>query len=143
MKIFLSSVLTILTAAVIALAVDNYRVHGRLVQLDEQIRAEHDNSPVLKEIAGLRTDISDFERDVNSFMKLSADQDKDMLRAIGMLEDWVETSSVQGKWNGYKRQLGDYEARMEATYRQAKDSFQKKIDAVRIKYRKIKDVLAE
>ena len=50
---------------------------------------------------------------------------------------------MQGKGNGYKRQLGACEARMEEKYRQAKDSLQKKIDAMKLKYQKIKDVLAE
>lgn len=56
---------------------------------------------------------------------------KSLLSAVEKLETWVEMSSVQGKWNGYKRQLGELQLQMKDYYNQVKESVKQKIDAMR------------
>lgn len=56
---------------------------------------------------------------------------KNLVAAVDKLEDWVETSSVQGKWNGYKRQMGELQLKMKDYYNQVKESVKQKIDAMR------------
>lgn len=128
--------------ALVALGADIYVLHREIAKLHEQIKFERDNDPILKAVAELKVELAGFATELKLFEKLSAEKDAELVKAVNKLEDWVETSSVQGKWNGYKRQLGAYEAHMEEKYRQAKDSLQKKIDAMKLKYQKIKDVLA-
>ena len=129
--------------ALLALGADIYVLHREIANLHEQIKVERDNDPILKAVAELKVEFAGFATELKLFEKLSAEKDAELVKAVNKLEDWVETSSVQGKWNGYKRQLGAFETRMEEKYRQAKDSLQKKIDAMKLKYQKIKDVLAE
>ena len=143
MRIAKYVVVGLLVAAVGALAVDSCILHREVVRLHEQIKIERDNDPILKAVAELKVEVAGFAAELKSFERLTAEKDAELVKAVNKLEDWVETSSVQGKWNGYKRQLGDYEARMEAKYRQAKESLQRKIDAMKLKYKKIRDVLAE
>lgn len=143
MKIVKYMAWSLVVLAVVALGVDCYIQHRDISRLQEQIKIERDNDPILKAVAELKVEFAGFATELKSFEKFTAEKDEELVKAINKLEDWVETSSVQGKWNGYKRQLGDYEARMEARYRQAKDSLQKKIDAMKLKYQKIRDVLAE
>lgn len=143
MKIVKYMAWSLVGLAVVALGVDCYILHRDISRLQEQIKIERDNDPILKAVAELKVEFAGFATELKSFEKFTAEKDEELVKAVNKLEDWVETSSVQGKWNGYKRQLGDYEARMEARYRQAKDSLQKKIDAMKLKYQKIRDVLAE
>ena len=55
---------------------------------------------------------------------------KNMVTAIDKLEVWVETSSVQGKWNGYKRQMGELQLKMKDYYNQAKESVKQKLETM-------------
>lgn len=45
---------------------------------------------------------------------------------VDKLEGWVETSSVQGRLNGYKRQMGAWKAKMINYYNKAKENIGKK-----------------
>ena len=56
---------------------------------------------------------------------------KNLVAAVDKLEDWVETSSVQGKWNGYKRQMGELQLKMKDYYNQVKESMRRKIESMR------------
>lgn len=56
---------------------------------------------------------------------------KNLVAAVDKLEDWVETSSVQGKWNGYKRQMGELQLKMKDYYNQVKVSMRRKIESMR------------
>lgn len=56
---------------------------------------------------------------------------KNLVSAVDKLEDWVETSSVQGKWNGYKRQMGELQLKMKDYYNQVKGSMRRKIESMR------------
>jgi chromosome segregation protein len=56
---------------------------------------------------------------------------KNLVSAVDKLEDWVETSSVQGKWNGYKRQMGELQLKMKDYYNQVKESMRRKIESMR------------
>ena len=56
---------------------------------------------------------------------------KNLVSAVDKLEDWVETSSVQGKWNGYKRQMGELQLKIKDYYNQLKESMHQKIEAMR------------
>ena len=56
---------------------------------------------------------------------------KNLVSAVDKLEDWVETSSVQGKWNGYTRQMGDLQLKMKDYYNQVKESMCRKIESMR------------
>jgi hypothetical protein len=50
----------------------------------------------------------------------------ELVAAVDKLEGWVETSSVQGKLNGYKRQMGAWKAKMINYYNKAKGNIGKK-----------------
>jgi len=56
---------------------------------------------------------------------------KNLVAAVDKLEVWVETSSVQGKWNGYKRQMGELQLKMKDYYNQVKESMRRKIESMR------------
>ena len=55
---------------------------------------------------------------------------KNLVSAVEKLEDWVETSSVQGKWNGYKRQMGELQLKIKDYYNQLKESMHQKIESM-------------
>lgn len=42
--------------------------------------------------------------------------------AVDSVEQWIETSSVQGQWNGYKRQMNGYKRKMADKVRSFKDA---------------------
>lgn len=50
----------------------------------------------------------------------------ELVAAVDKLEEWVETSSVQGKLNGYKRQMGVWKSKMMNYYNKAKENIGKK-----------------
>ena len=50
----------------------------------------------------------------------------ELVAAVDKLEEWVETSSVQGKLNGYKRQMGAWKSKMMNYYNKAKENIGKK-----------------
>lgn len=136
-------------AMIAGVVADDVYLHVKVQSLTEEIAglsAEVERarkSPIQKALAELKVEFAEFATELKSFEKFTAEKDEALVKAVNKLEDWVETSSVQGKWNGYKRQLGDCEARIAAKYRQTKDSLQKKIDAMKLKYQKVKDSLAE
>jgi len=46
---------------------------------------------------------------------------------VDKAEQWIETSSVQGQWNGYKRQIRGYKQKVADKVRSFKDAAKRKI----------------
>ena len=143
MKIIKGIVRFVVFVAVVVLAVNGYILRQEVDKLHEQIKAERDTDQILKVINEERVELAGFAAELKAFEKQAAEKDEELSMAVGKLEEWVETSSVQGKWNGYKRQLGDYEERMKEKYRQEKESLQMKIDAMKLKLQKIKEAISD
>ena len=74
-------------------------------------------------IAGLTAD------DIYLHVKVRemSDEIAALTTTVDRVEQWIETSSVQGHWNGYKRQIKDYKQRVADRVRSFKDAAKRKI----------------
>lgn len=74
----------------------------------------------------------------------------DMAEVAEMVEkhqDWIDNSSVEGKWKGYKRDMDEYKERVKNKFRSfkksVKDKFSKKSDDAVIKDEGVKNPAAK
>ena len=130
---------------IVCLAAHNVYLHNKIQTMTETVATlvksdeQYKRSSLQNAILELKSEFTEFAGELKTFERFTAEKDAELAKAVNKLEDWVETSSVQGKLNGYKRQLGDYEARMAEKYQQVKESLQSKIDAMKIRCQKFKD----
>ena len=114
-----------------AIVADNLYLHREVTRLENEIMVARESDVFVKELKGLKTEVSELRDGLGEFAKIEVENDKQVLGTLGKLENWVETCSVQGKWNGYKRQLGDWESRMAERYRKLKDSARRKYEELK------------
>lgn len=97
-----------------------------------------ENQLLVQEVEQMKIKIAKSEQTIDALTKeLKAteaaflESHKNLVSAVDKLEDWVETSSVQGKWNGYKRQMGELQLKMKDYYNKMKESIRSKMDSIR------------
>jgi hypothetical protein len=97
-----------------------------------------ENQLLVQEVEQMKIKIAKSEQTIDALTKeLKAteaaflESHKNLVSAVDKLEDWVETSSVQGKWNGYKRQMGEFKLKMKDYYNKMKESIRDKMDSIR------------
>lgn len=114
-----------------AVVVDNLHLHRQVTRLENEIMAVRESDVLAKELRGLKTEVSELRGGLGELARIEAENDKQVMGTLEKLENWVETCSVQGKWNGYRRQLGDWESRMAERYRKLKDSARRKYEELK------------
>lgn len=114
-----------------AVVADNLFLHKQVDILQKEIKEYRNIDPVMKELKALRADIKTVKTDFNRFEKITVEKEKATADAVDKIESWIETSSVQGKWNGYKREFKDWRNGIVEKYRKVKESVEKKIDELK------------
>lgn len=130
MKIMKILAVSLLVCVIGALVSDNVYLHLQMERKFAVTDVCRDVDQLKTKIQILEAKSSKIEEELNGFERWSVAADKNILGAVDKLEDWVATSSVQGKWNAYKRQLGDFETKMVSRYNQMKESIRQKLDAM-------------
>ena len=142
----LKTISTVLLVAVIGMLIagnvylyrkmENCRENRLLVQEVDQMKESVAKSEraIMKledEIARKDGEIAKLSKELKATEYAFLEAHKNLATAVDKLEVWVETSSVQGKWNGYKRQMGELQLKMKDYYNHVKESVKQKIDAMR------------
>ena len=110
---------------------ENQQLVQEVDQMKENVaKSEHAIMKLGDEIVRKGGEIAKLHKEVKATECAFLEAHKNLATAVDKLEDWVESSSVQGKWNGYKRQMGELQLKMKDYYNQVKESVKQKIESI-------------